>query len=535
MSLISKEQLASRLKESESILITASQTSTVEQLSSGIALAKILETLDKQVVFACDKEAPKTLEFLGFEEISASDIEFLRDFVITCDKELIKKFHYAKEGDSYQILLTPAFKKTISKENLKYEQGSFNIDLILTLDVSNQSEIDPAVGKYEQLIEGSVPMVNITHRAGSMNVDTWYEEASFGGLATMIYELSQYLKVTELTTQTANALLTSIVSCTNHFTNSQTQPQTMYVAGELLKFGANPQDIAESLVDCELALAAEIVDPSEESAKTAMAVAEDEVAQLQSSKPRIQRQYISEGDIRDNTLKMGKARANKKQEEVYLPDEVVVDASGKMEYIDRESDRNELDKAEESIPADVTTDNQSNTQLVTNSNSRSSNNSGQRVIQPLPDATQLGNLSRRNPISGNNSVQAMPKLQDNINIRSSTTPSNEIEGYELSNLANNPSTSPINNTTPEASMLSPQPPQSQLDTSIQSDQAVTLHGWYNQTPSTPVADVNSVPVNDTLSHSPSPHETSLPPQAIQEDGQSSSQAPLDAPPLASMT
>ncbi|MCY4089013.1 MAG: hypothetical protein OXF49_02730 [Candidatus Saccharibacteria bacterium] len=549
-SLITKEQLASRLKESESILIATSQTSTVEQLTAGLGLAKILESLNKQVVFAYDKESPKNLDFLDLDEVLANDIGFLRDFIISCNKDLIDRFHYAQEDDAYQILLTPAFKKIISEEDMKYRRGDFNVDLVLTLDVANQSEINSTIGQYEQLME-NIPMINITHRKGNINIDTWHEEDSSGGLGVMIYELSQYLKVAELTTQISNALLTSIIGCTDHFKNQQTQPQTMYVAGELLKFGASPQAISENLVDCELELTSGIVvDADETTLSQTQATSLTEEQTASTTKPKVRSRYISEKDLKENAITIGKTANNKEQtEDEHQLDEVQVDASGRLTVVEPKpalpkvpSADSSKQKSNPSFSSGVGMS-QSPTANVNDQKfgDNQTSNLGQRVIQPLANSTQTSSPTR-DPISGNNSAKTI-NLQPNINTQSATPPlaGNEIEGYELSNIspASIPqpnisaisSPSPLQQSPKQESTTSANPPPSP-------NQAMTMEHYYNQLPSTP-----SEPTNNSSASNPpltpqaqSPYGQPLPPQALQgEDKQSNPRAPLDAPPLASMT
>ena len=350
---ITKQQLADKLREAETVLVTTDASPSISQLSAGLGLVGILEEMDKSALFVYDGEVSPALDFLKPAEAISADAESLRDFIISFDTSKVDKFRYTQEDNQYNILLTPGRKQVINEEDIRYHKGDFNIDLVLALGVSSRSSICQAVGQHNQLMDG-IPMVNILtdNQRSSLETEFWQAD-TVCSLGEMVYDLSQVMEDNyRLDRQVANALLTSIVEHTERFKNKHTQADTMHISGELIRCGADPSLVAESLAghtfqeeeEQEIMELEEIVQSADaESADKVQAeAAEKETAK----KAKRKRMYMREGDV-DANFSIGKRTEVKreKQQKEHKISQVKVDAHGNIQ-ISSEADTKEATPAE---------------------------------------------------------------------------------------------------------------------------------------------------------------------------------------------
>ena len=157
---IGKQEVADKIQEANSILIITSGDPGVDQLSACIALFDILQALGKKAVMVYSGAVNQALTFLKPDKIIREDAESLRDFIISFEHSKVDKFRYTKEGDSYNILLTPAHRAVITEEDMQYRKGDFNIDLTVALGVVGKGKVDSTISQHEQLMQ-EIPMINV--------------------------------------------------------------------------------------------------------------------------------------------------------------------------------------------------------------------------------------------------------------------------------------------------------------------------------------------------------------------------------------
>ena len=244
---ITKQEVVERVKEADNILIITSGSPRIDQLSACLGLIGILQDLDKNAIFVHSGETTEVIDFLEPDKVIQKDAESLRDFIISFNQSKVDKFRYNQEGNQYNILLTPAQREVITKDDIEFRKGDFNIDLVLALGIESKSNIDPSVSKHSQLIE-EIPMVNIVAgKKGSSLEAPYWQEDSASSLGEAIYELSQSLEMKKLPRPVANALLTGIVDQTERYRTKRTKSQTMHVSAELLEMGGDLQLVADNL------------------------------------------------------------------------------------------------------------------------------------------------------------------------------------------------------------------------------------------------------------------------------------------------
>ena len=327
---ITKDQVAHKLQEANTILIITRKSPTISYLAAGLAMSGLLQSLNKTAVFVHSGDIPMNIGFLRPEDSISSTAETLRNFIISINKSKVQRFSYSKTDQGYDISLTPATNESITSEDLSYRRGDFNVDMILALGIAERSEISSAINDHAQLME-ETPMINLLmeRQSAKLDCDHW-QMMGAGSLGEMIYELSRVLGVSSLGQPVANAMLTSIVDHTNHYKN-QTLAQTMHVSGDLIERGADLQMIADNLASHVAPVEDEVKEMVKEALtpdKSQTKVQDIKKNPKRTIRPR-QPNYISVGDV-ETKLEVGKKLAKSQAEEKadHKPEEIAIDAQG---------------------------------------------------------------------------------------------------------------------------------------------------------------------------------------------------------------
>lgn len=243
-----KKQVVEKIKGATNILIALNQDPSVDELSASLGLAALLNKLDKHATAIFSGDVPASLNFLDPEKTFENTVDGLRDFIISLDKEKADHLRYKIEGDAVKIFITP-YRTTISKDDLEFSQGDFNVELVLALNVSNQDNLDKALAAHGQIMHDA-PVISITANDTTSQIGTidWHDSDA-SGLCEMMTSLADVLKVDKalLDKQISTALLTGIVAVTDRFSNNKTSSNVMTLAAQLMANGADQQLIAAKL------------------------------------------------------------------------------------------------------------------------------------------------------------------------------------------------------------------------------------------------------------------------------------------------
>ncbi len=242
-----QQEIISRLKQANNVLVTVSSSPSVDQLSAAIGLTVLLNKLDKHATAVFSGEVPSTIEFLQPEKTIEKNTDSLRDFIIALDKAKADKLRYKVEDKFVKIFITP-YHTSLSQDDLEFSQGDFNVDVVMAIGVQKREELDEAITAHGRILHDAVvACVNNLQTAdiGSIN---WFEPSS-SSLCEMLVSLIEPLQGSQslLDEQIATALLTGIVAETERFSNDKTSPRTMNVSATLMKAGANQQLVASKL------------------------------------------------------------------------------------------------------------------------------------------------------------------------------------------------------------------------------------------------------------------------------------------------
>lgn len=239
-------QVAAALQESKNVLVTVSVDPSVDELASALGLTLLLGKLDKHATAVFSGKIPSAMEFLDPEKTFEDSVDSLRDFIIALDKDKADKLRYKVEDDVVKVFITP-YRTTITEKDLEFSQGDFNVDVVITLGVTKQEELDGAIASHGRILhDATVVTVNSGNQSGSLGSVDWHEpEAS--SIAEMIVTLQESLASDLLDSQVSTALLTGLVAETNRFSNDKTTPKVMNIAAQLMAAGANQQLVATNL------------------------------------------------------------------------------------------------------------------------------------------------------------------------------------------------------------------------------------------------------------------------------------------------
>jgi hypothetical protein len=243
-----QQQIVDKIKNSTNILVTVSANPSVDELSAALGLTVLLNKIKKHATAVFSGTIPPAITFLDPQKTFEHTVDSLRDFIIALDKEKADHLRYKVEGDVVRIFITP-YRTTITKDDLDFSQGDYNVELVLALGVKSQSNLDKALEAHGKIFhDATVVAMSSGPDKSELGSISW-NAPNASSLSEMIVVLSNGLKGDKplLDEQIASALLTGIVAATDRFSNNKTSSKVMTMAAELMGAGANQQLIASKL------------------------------------------------------------------------------------------------------------------------------------------------------------------------------------------------------------------------------------------------------------------------------------------------
>ncbi|MDB5179890.1 MAG: hypothetical protein JWN12_522 [Candidatus Saccharibacteria bacterium] len=245
-----KQQIVEKIKSATNILVTVSNSPSVDALSSALGLTLLLDKLEKHPTAVFSGDVPPAIAFLKPEETFDETTDSLRDFIIALDKEKADHLRYKVEGDSVKIFITP-YKTTITSDDLEFSQGDFNVELVIALGVDIQEHLDGALESHGQILhDADIITVTAGEQVSNLGGIDWHDDQA-SSLSEMVSGLAEALKSDKnkslLDASIATAFLTGIVAETDRFSNTHTTSRVMTIAAQLMGAGADQQLIASKL------------------------------------------------------------------------------------------------------------------------------------------------------------------------------------------------------------------------------------------------------------------------------------------------
>lgn len=245
-----KQQVVEKIKEASKILVTVSDSPSVDALSAALGLTMILDKQEKYATAIFSGETPPAIAFLEPEKTFDDTTDSLRDFIIALNKEKADHLRYKVEGESVKIFITP-YKTTINQDDLEFSQGDYNVELVIALGVDNQEHLDNALDNHGQILhDAAIVTLSVGDQYSSLGGVDWHDDNA-SSLSEMVAGLAEALKEDKkkslLDKQISTALLTGVVAQTDRFSNEHTTSKVMTVAASLMAAGADQQLIANEL------------------------------------------------------------------------------------------------------------------------------------------------------------------------------------------------------------------------------------------------------------------------------------------------
>ena len=245
-----QEQIIAKLKESESILIAVNDSPSVDELSSALALTLAINNSGKHATAVSSGKMPDALAFLRPEKTFENSVDSLRDFIIALNKEKADHLRYKLVGDHVKIFITP-YRSIISEKDLEFEQGDFNIDFVLALNVESQDRLDGALAAHGRIFhDASVGILTVGGNQTNLNGTHWHAENA-SSLSEISVQIIESLGKKNLTQPVATALLTGIVAETDRFSNAKATAEAMSLAAKLISSGADQQLVVSKIREAE--------------------------------------------------------------------------------------------------------------------------------------------------------------------------------------------------------------------------------------------------------------------------------------------
>jgi len=241
-----KQLAVERLKNSTNVLVTVSANPTVDDLAALIGLSLLLGKLNKHASAVFSGQVPPAIEFLEPNKQLAKDVSSLRDFIIALDKSKADKLRYKVEENVVKIFITP-YKTSLTKDDLSFSEGDFNVDTIVALGVGKRDDLDNAIKAHGRILhDATVITVNAGPKTSDLGAIDW-QDPTASSLCEMLVSISESFGSGLLDQQISTAFLTGIVAATDRFSNPKTNPKVMTMAAQLMAAGANQQLISNNL------------------------------------------------------------------------------------------------------------------------------------------------------------------------------------------------------------------------------------------------------------------------------------------------
>ncbi len=243
----SKQLIVEKVRQATNILVTVGADPSVDSLAAALALTIMLNKLEKHGTAVFSGQIPQAMQFLEPSKTFENNVDSLRDFIISIDKEKADRLRYKLEGDVVRIFITP-YKTTITEKDLQFSQGDFNVELIIALGVEKREDLDKAIVAHGRILhDATVVTINANNQQSSLGSVDWHDPQASSLCEVLVSLAEAFQKPGLLDAQIATALLTGIVAATDRFSNQHTSPRVMTMAAQLMAAGANQQLVANNL------------------------------------------------------------------------------------------------------------------------------------------------------------------------------------------------------------------------------------------------------------------------------------------------
>jgi len=252
MELSTKQQITELIKGASNVLLITHESPDTDGIGSMIALSLVLEKLGKKTTMIAPGFYDDYHRFLPISDRVQLGLSNTKDFVISLDitNTKVEKILYKRIDDErLDIIVTPGAGVPINSENIKYNSGGYNWDIIIVLDCASLNRTG-SVQEKEPALFYEKPIINIDHHTGNdffgkVNLVEITATSTSEVLVPLIESLGRENNLID--EDVATCLLAGIMGDTASFQNTNTTPKSLTVAAQLVAAGARQQEIVRNL------------------------------------------------------------------------------------------------------------------------------------------------------------------------------------------------------------------------------------------------------------------------------------------------
>lgn len=252
MELTPKQQTVELIRSAKRILVITHTGLDGDAVGSSLALAQVLQKIDKDVAIAAPEAVPAVYSFLPGAQLVRQELAGTKDFIITLDTSevTVEKLGYKTltEEHKLNIVITPQ-RGTFSEKNVSFSYGSLKFDLVIVLDTPEMERLGNLYHTQAQFFY-ETPIINIDHHPGNdfFGKVNWVDLTATSTaeiLVALIESLGRDKNL--LDADIATTLLLGITTDTDSFQNASTTPKSLTVAAQLVAAGARQQEIVQRM------------------------------------------------------------------------------------------------------------------------------------------------------------------------------------------------------------------------------------------------------------------------------------------------
>lgn len=242
-----RQAIVQAIKEAQHLLLVIPQRPTGDQIGAILALGQGLRDLKKNLFSVSPGPLPEAFSFLKGSDQLSQKLAGSKEFILEIDQEKAQANHlgYKLKDGKLKITITPQ-QGNFSPDDVKYRFGDYQYDLIVTLGITELSQIGKIYQKDPEIF----------FKTKLANIDSNPKNQLFGkinwldikasSLSEMMVSLMESLEI-ELSEEIATALLTGLMTATDRFQTENTTAKALTVAAQLTGAGAKRDLIVRKL------------------------------------------------------------------------------------------------------------------------------------------------------------------------------------------------------------------------------------------------------------------------------------------------
>jgi len=247
------QQIFEQIEKAENILIAFKQNCNGDAIASALALYAWLKKINKKVDVVADSfETPKSLSFLPSIDEIKNSISTEKKFIISLDTSNVsaKEISYQLKNNHLEFIITPK-ESQFKPEDITSQITGHAYDLII---VVASADLESLGNIYQQDTQFffNVPIINIDRHPHNEEFGQ-INRIKITAISTteIIFELlkgyAEHSNNNIIDEQIATYLLTGIFSESKSFKVGSLTPNSLIIASELIKLGADRETIVRYL------------------------------------------------------------------------------------------------------------------------------------------------------------------------------------------------------------------------------------------------------------------------------------------------